>query len=71
MASPPAYQPEAAERRAVIEFVASAPRSHVTLVEDPREAVAGAHAVYTDVWVSMGAEADAERRRLGARAVTR
>jgi ornithine carbamoyltransferase len=27
------------------------------------EALAGAHAVYTDIWVSMGDEADAERRR--------
>ena len=35
----------------------------VTLHEDPREAVEGAHAVYTDVWVSMGDEDVAEERR--------
>ena len=33
------------------------------LVEDPAEAVAGAHAVYADVWVSMGDEATAAQRR--------
>ena len=32
-------------------------------VEDPAQAVAGAHAVYADVWVSMGDEATADARR--------
>jgi ornithine carbamoyltransferase len=33
------------------------------LTEDPGEAVAGADAVYTDVWASMGQESEAEKRK--------
>jgi len=33
------------------------------LSEDPKQAVSGADAVYADVWVSMGDESEAEKRR--------
>jgi ornithine carbamoyltransferase len=40
---------------------AAGPRARV--VDDPAEAAGGAHALYTDVWVSMGDEADSAARR--------
>jgi len=36
---------------------------HVSLHRDPREAIKNADVVNTDVWASMGQEAEAERRR--------
>jgi ornithine carbamoyltransferase len=39
------------------------PVAAAVLTHDPAEAVAGAHAVYADVWVSMGDEETADRRR--------
>jgi ornithine carbamoyltransferase len=56
-------------RIAGVEVVVSSPEGYgierelAELVADPRAAVADADAVYTDVWVSMGDEAEAERRR--------
>jgi len=57
-------------RTAGVEVVAASPRGYglepgvaAEDLDDPRAAVAGADAVYTDVWVSMGDEPDAERRR--------
>ena len=39
------------------------PTANALLTDDPHEAVDGAHAVYTDVWVSMGDEETAAERR--------
>lgn len=36
---------------------------NVTIVHDPRAAAAGADALYTDVWISMGMEEDSDARR--------
>jgi ornithine carbamoyltransferase len=38
-------------------------RGSITLVDDPAAAAAGAHVLSTDVWASMGQEAEAARRR--------
>ena len=43
--------------------VVAAAKETASVVEDPAEAAAGAHALYTDVWVSMGDESEAARRR--------
>jgi ornithine carbamoyltransferase len=56
IATPRGYEPKA-------EITALARRSgRITVTHDPREAVDGAHAVYTDVWTSMGQEEEAKQR---------
>ena len=42
---------------------AEAAGTRLLVTHDPREAVEGASAVYTDVWASMGQEQEAEKRR--------
>jgi len=58
VASPKNYEADA-------ELIALARRSgQVEVTHDAREAVEGAHAVYTDVWTSMGQEDEIEERGL-------
>ena len=56
-ATPDAYRPD--DR--VVE-IARAAGGSVELTDDPREAARGADVLYTDVWTSMGQEAERERR---------
>jgi len=62
VATPAGHAPPAdVQRRA--ESLGRASGARITLTESPPEAVEAAHFVYTDVWASMGQEAEAERRR--------
>jgi len=45
------------------EGLAAVSGATLAIVHDPAAALAGAHAVYTDVWASMGQEAEAHQRR--------
>lgn len=62
LASPEGYDlpPKAVERG---RLMAKESGASVGLMRDPREAVRGAHVVYTDTWASMGQEAEAEARK--------
>ncbi len=58
---PPRYWPRRETYQAALELAARY-GGDLDLVNDPRRALAGADAVYTDVWVSMGEEAEQEQR---------
>jgi ornithine carbamoyltransferase len=60
-ATPVGYEPSAAFTEVASED-AAANGGSVSFVTDPREAARGAHALYTDVWVSMGQDEDRDRR---------
>jgi ornithine carbamoyltransferase len=61
IATPGGYQPDPAivseARRAARET-----RGKIEIFETPEEAVAGAQAIYTDVWTSMGQEEETQKR---------
>lgn len=62
VATPPGYEPQAA---IVEQATALAKETGATIqvTNDPESAVQDADAVYTDVWASMGQEAEATRRK--------
>ena len=61
VATPPDYAP-AAEVVADSKRIARETKAKIDLLTDPREAVSGAQAVYTDSWTSMGFEEEGEVR---------
>lgn len=62
IATPPGYEPKGdAIHWATERCLETGASCHVT--NDPREAVAAADVVYTDVWASMGQETEKEKRR--------
>jgi ornithine carbamoyltransferase len=63
IATPHGYEPDAAALASAQRDAALSGGS-ITLLHDPQEAVAGADAVYTDVWASMGQEGEVEQRRV-------
>ncbi len=60
-ADPPGYQPAPDVLEKARQFAAASGGS-VKVTADPHEAVQGADVIYTDVWTSMGQEAEREER---------
>ena len=62
IASPKGYEPDAAVVAEARELAATT-GANLLVTDNPDQAVAGAHAVYTDVWASMGQESEVETRK--------
>lgn len=62
VATPSGYEPNPEITKAAL-AIAAQTGATIQLLHDPAEAVAGADAVYTDVWTSMGQESEATTRK--------
>lgn len=65
LATPPGYEPDP-DVVATAQERAKGSGARLILTTDPREAVDGVHAVYTDTWVSMGDASEERAARLEA-----
>ena len=59
VACPPGYEPNGD----IITRARAANTGRIEIMHDPVAAATGAHILYTDVWASMGQEAEAEKRK--------
>ncbi|MDR0906010.1 MAG: ornithine carbamoyltransferase [Oscillospiraceae bacterium] len=62
-ACPDGYHPD----REVLDFAATVTDAKFELTSDPKVAAKGADVIFTDVWASMGQEAEAEKRKIAFR----
>lgn len=62
VACPAGYEPNAAVLAQADAFAAET-GAHIEVTADPAAGVRGAQVIYTDVWASMGQEAEAEERK--------
>jgi ornithine carbamoyltransferase len=62
VATPAGFEPSADIVRQA-QRLADEHGAEIEITNDPEQAVAAAHAVYTDVWTSMGQESEAEQRK--------
>ena len=58
LACPSGYEPD----ESILNWAESHGKGRITLIPDAKKAVAEADVLYTDVWASMGQEAEAEKR---------
>lgn len=60
LACPQGYEPD----EDILSFARNEAKGNISLVRDPREAVLAADVLYTDVWASMGQEAESQKRKV-------
>ncbi len=64
LACPEGFEPDSLILERAKSVLASKTSGNISLLRNPREAAAMADVIYTDVWVSMGQEQDAQAKRL-------